>query len=117
MAQARSAPRAIGTCIHRQPSCAHIQPAQKPSASATEPPQGLYTIKGIFKITNKGLMKFGSCRHQPYASDTHGAAGAVAAQLQVPARLINQQKKASFKTKLLFYLFADSSRAIPSSTT
>ncbi|EOA95134.1 hypothetical protein Anapl_06664 [Anas platyrhynchos] len=44
---------------------------------------GLYTIKGIFKITNKGLMKFGSCRHQPYASDTHGAVGAVAAQLQL----------------------------------
>lgn len=117
MAQARSAPGAIGMCVHGQPSRAHIQPAQKASAGATEPPGGLYTIKGIFKITNKGLMKFGSCRHQPYASDTHGAVGAVAAQLQVPARLINRQKKASFKTKLLFYLFADSSRAIPSGTT
>lgn len=72
----------------------HGHPPKEDTVDAVRPPRNLHSIKKKKKnVINRGLMKFRSCRHQPYASNMHSTVGASVMQLQVSARLISYQKK------------------------
>lgn len=59
-------------------SSPQLHPCQGRTLDAVRTPGNSQPIKGIFffKNHNKGLMKFRSCRQQPYASNMLGTVGA-----------------------------------------